>query len=301
MSCRSAWSGPSFTSSSGPSCSSSPFTLSLWCAASAWPSCWLASPSTSWESTGKTSPIALTPSSVSWLQTLCEWIELISWYLGGGTLNFCVANDNLWSHHRGFFFAPQIRWRIWARSFAWWCTQPKPEAVEVERRARRWRRPGHLCPRTIKTTTSQLIAEEPRTAESPNADARAGCTHTQTKSDNILQGGFNDQLTVCPRTQSSLYFFSYIFHFINIFCAKKKEKNFKSNMTLNLAKVQYNIRHMQTFAANNTPMLVPRLFFVFLYFHCTVTHKHLFRWPNQFFFPFLTKAVFWLSKFKKKS
>lgn len=62
---RSAWYGPSFTSSSGPSCSSSPFTPSPWCVASAWPSCWPASPSISLECTGKTSRSVSTPSLVS--------------------------------------------------------------------------------------------------------------------------------------------------------------------------------------------------------------------------------------------
>lgn len=62
---RLALSGPWFISSSGPSCSSSPCTLSPWCAGSAWPSCWLASPSTSWGSTGTISRSALTHSLVS--------------------------------------------------------------------------------------------------------------------------------------------------------------------------------------------------------------------------------------------
>lgn len=67
-------------------------------------------------------------------------------------------------------------------------------------------------------------------------------------------------------------------------------------MTSNLAEAQYNIRHIQTFAADDTPKLVPHLVFCISIHYCTVIHKHLF-FLVKYFFSFSTpKLYFELSK-----
>lgn len=108
-----ACSGQWSTCCSGPSCSSSPSTLSLLSVALVWPSWWPVSPYISWESTGKTSHSAL----------IILWVRKP---LGGGFIFMAAFEEKkgLWHYSTVvyslcFIRTPDLFCSVWAVENIW--------------------------------------------------------------------------------------------------------------------------------------------------------------------------------------